>query len=222
MGFLLHPIASLNHLVARFVTDKITLLLAIIFFAYLSLTYKGSLWEDIDKKISGWAKESKENFLRSSSEHFALFGNAVFHILFCILLSIIYFIFVKEPIAGISILFVLIFSWGFNRMVKLIYKRERPRHIVSNVRKRLSHSFPSGHVMASIPIYFFTAVLLQGKLTFFPWYLIAFVITFFVISSRIYLNHHYFTDVLGGIALGIFCLSISMWFYFFISYIGLA
>ncbi|MBI1858930.1 MAG: phosphatase PAP2 family protein [Candidatus Melainabacteria bacterium] len=222
MGFLLHPIASLNHLVARLVTDKITLLLAIIFFAYLSLTYKGSLWEDIDKKISGWAKEAKGNFLRSSSEHFALFGNAVFHILFCVLLSIIYFIFVKEPIAGISILFVLIFSWGFNRMVKLIYKRERPRHIVSNVRKRLSYCFPSGHVMASIPIYFFTAVLLQGKLTFLPWYLIAFVITFFVISSRIYLNHHYFTDVLGGIALGIFCLSISMWFYFFISYVGLA
>jgi len=69
--------------------------------------------------------------------------------------------------------------------------------------------------MASLPIYFFSAVILQNFVTFIPWYLIALTISYSVIMSRIYLNHHYFTDVLGGVFMGIFCLNISIWFYFF-------
>ena len=215
MYFLFHPISSLNHLVARLVTDQISFLISIIFFVVLALNYKKPFWQSIDRSVSEWTTESRESLIRNISSNCATFGNAIFHILFSIIFAVIFFIARHSVSTVFAILFTLIFSWAFNRLLKLIYKRERPEHLNSSIRKRLSYCFPSGHVMASISIYFFCAVLLQNLIPFLPWYLIAFAVSFFVIMSRIYLNHHYFTEVLAGIVMGIFCLNISIWFYFF-------
>lgn len=217
MYFLLHPISSLNHLIARLVTDQTTFLISIILFIFISLFYKKNLFQNIDNYVYNFVQNSN-GFLKIHAEDFAILGNAIFHILFMLILSIIFFFTKHKLLAIFSILFVLVLSWGFNRLLKIIYKRERPYSTQnSELRiKRKSYCFPSGHVMASIPIYFFSAILLQNLISFLPWYIIAFVVSFLVISSRIYLNHHYFTDILGGIAIGIFCLNISMWFYFFI------
>lgn len=216
MYFIFHPISSLNHLIARVLTDQITLITIIIFFVCLALTYKNRFWQSLDevmyKKI-----DSRENaFFKRHAEDFAIFGNAMFHIIFSMLLCIIFLFFRHKVQITLSILFALVFSWGLNRVMKLTFKRTRPELLDLGIRKRLSYCFPSGHVMASIPVYFFSAVLLQNLITFLPWYLIALVITSLVIISRIYLNHHYLTDVLGGVAMGIFCLNISIWFYFLV------
>lgn len=216
MYFLLHPISSLNHLIARLITDQTLFIISLIFFIVIALNYKKSFWQRLDSSVAQWAAEPRESLMRNMSGNFALFGNAVFHILFSLVLLVIFFIVKHSTSIIFAILFTLIFSWALNRLMKLVYKRTRPEHLNSNIRKRLSYCFPSGHVMASISIYFFSAVLLQSFIPFFPWYLISFVISFFIIMSRIYLSHHYFTDVLGGIAMGIFCLNISIWFYFFV------
>lgn len=215
MYFLLHPISSLNHFVARIFTDQITLLISIICFILLSLNYKKPFWKSLDKSVFQWAEDSKENYLKASAHENAIFGNAIFHIVFSLILSFIVYFAKHRFNFVLSIFFVLVFSWAFNRVMKLIYKRERPNTPVSS-RRRMSYCFPSGHVMASIPIYFFSAVLLQNIMPFLPWYLIAFFISFLVVMTRIYLSHHYFTDVLGGIFMGIFCLHVSIWVYFFI------
>ena len=215
MYFLLHPIAFLNHLTARLMTDQITFVLSIGAFIFIALTYRGDFWKSFDRSIYQWAFYSEGGFLKSMSENFAVFGNAVVHIASSLLLAVIFLLVRHRFSIAIAILFVLIFSWGLNRALKLIYKRTRPDQTES-ITKRTSYCFPSGHVMASISIYFFNAMLLQGLLPFLPWYLIALVVSFFVIMSRIYLNHHYFTDVLAGIAMGIFCLNISIWFYFYV------
>lgn len=216
MYFLFHPISSLNHLVARLVTDQISFILSLIFFIVIALNYKKPFWQSIDGSISEWVNKPRESLVKNISYNFATFGNAVFHILFSIILAVIFF-FIKHSVATTTaILFTLVFSWALNRLMKLVYKRERPETLKSSVRKRMSYCFPSGHVMASISIYFFNAVLLQNLIPFLPWYLIALIISFFVVMSRIYLNHHYFTDVLAGIAMGIFCLNISIWFYFLV------
>ncbi len=215
MYFLSHPISSLNHFVARLVTDQITIVLSIILFVLLSLNYKKTFWQDMDEKVFKWVEDGKENFVKKHSEDLAIFGNAIFHILFSVVLALIFFLTRHTTNEVFPILFVLIFSWGLNRVMKLIFKRERPNFTANSSKKRLSYCFPSGHVMASLPIYFFSAVILQNFVAFIPWYLIALVISYSVIMSRIYLNHHYFTDVLGGVFMGIFCLNISIWFYFF-------
>ena len=220
MYFLLHPITFINLLIARLSTDQISFFASIIFFVLLSFTLNHWFWKGLDQRVSNLANESKGGFLKNHAEDFALFGNAVFHIIFSVLLALIYF-FIKHQVGAVlSIFFALIFSWGLNRLVKIIFRRERPKHIVSNVRRRLSFCYPSGHVMASICVYFFSAVLLQTAVPFIPWYILAFVICFFVVVSRIFLNHHFFTDILGGIALGIFCLTISIYFYFFVELLG--
>lgn len=216
MNFLFHPISSLNLLVAMLVTGKLTLWLSIVFFIFLSLNYKKLSFQDLDRKVYTWAQSTGDNFFKSHVEDLAIFGNAIFHILYCIVVVLIFFIFAHNKIAGLGLIFTLIFSWALNRLAKLIYKRERPRNISSNIKRRLSYCFPSGHVMASIPIYFFSAIILQGLIPFISWYLLAFLISLVVIMTRIYLNHHYFTDVLGGIALGIVSFHISVWFYFWL------
>ena len=216
MYFILHPISSLNHLIARLVTDQITFLISIVSFIVLASNYKKPFWQAIDQSVSDLASGPNKSFIKSHAEDFSIFGNAIFHILFSLILSIIFFLAKHKISLIIDIFFVLIFSWGLNRLLKLVYKRTRPTHMDPGIRRRLSFCFPSGHIMASIPIYFFSAVLLQGLIPFLPWYLIALVITSLIIISRIYLNHHYFTDVCGGVAMGIFCLNISIWFYFFV------
>ncbi len=216
MYFLFHPISTLNHLAARLVADQVSFIISLIVFIIIALNYKRSFWQGVDESVSKWAAEPRGSIVRNISENFTIFGNAVFHIVFSIALALMFFLSKHNLSIVFGILFTLIFSWGLNRFIKLIYKRTRPELLHSNARKRMSYCFPSGHVMASISIYFFCAMLLQNFIPFLPWYLIAFILSFFIVMSRIYPNHHYFTDVLAGIAMGAFCLNICIWFYFFI------
>ena len=214
MYFFLHPISSLNHLVARLFTDQIVLLASIVFFFYLGASLNSTYWKNLDEKIGNWSSNSRIELLKTRSNDFAIFGNAIFHIAFSLIFAIIVFLAKHKLSLSISILFTLIFSWGLNRLLKIIYKRERPEQAGQNTKRRLSYCFPSGHVMASISIYFFSSILLQSFIPFFPWYLISLVICSFVILSRIFLNHHFFTDIIGGICMGIVALNISIWVYF--------
>lgn len=217
MYFLLHPIACVNLLVAKVVTDRLTFLFCVFFFVYLALNYKNPFWQRLDKNVAEWVKTSKDSIFKSRAEDISIFGNAIFHILFCVILSLVFLIFKHQWKTALAVIFTLVFSWIFNRLLKIVFKRERPRKVASNIRRRLSYCFPSGHVMASIGIYFFSAVLLQALIPFIPWYLVAFFVSFLVVITRIYLNHHFFTDVLTGVLLGVFCLDVSIWFYFYIT-----
>ena len=219
MYFILHPITSINHLIARLIADQVTLVISILFFLFLCANYKKPSFQNLDNNVQSWALASNGGFFKNHAEDFAIFGNAVFHILFCVVLSIIFLIAKHTFSTVIAVIFTLIFSWGLNRLMKLIYRRERPGNIQNGIRKRMSYCFPSGHVMASIGIYFFCAMILQGLMPFLPWFIIALFLSVSVIMSRIYLGHHYFTDILGGIASGIFCLNVSIWFYFLVSLI---
>lgn len=97
--------------------------------------------------------------------------------------------------------------------------------IVPNVLKRLissprptgllggpvSSSFPSGHTFFSVVFYGFLAVLIASHLKTpykkYPYY-VATLLIILVGLSRLYLGIHWFTDVLGSMALGGACLSL--------------
>ena len=168
MNFIFHPISSLNLFVARIVTDQLTLLLSVIFFVILSLNYKKAFWRELDGMVSDWAENAKNSFLKNHAEDFALFGNAIFHILFMLILSIVFLITKHRLSTVFTFLFVFVFSWGLNRFMKVVFKRTRPTHIDLGIRRRLSYCYPSGHVMASIPIYFFSSLVLQSLVPFIP------------------------------------------------------
>ena len=209
----------LNHILAAVITNQITLYGSIALFIYLSFSYKSPFWEKQDRDIKEWALNIDRSFIKDHAEDFAIFGNAIFHISYSIIIAILVFLLKKNLSIAISFLFTLIFSWGLNRLLKLIFRRQRPSQLDDNIRKRLSYCYPSGHVMASLGIYFFSSVVFQTLFPILPWYLISLFVCYAVIMTRIFLNHHYFTDILGGILMGIVCLNVSVWFYFLISLI---
>ena len=117
---------------------------------------------------------------------------------------LIYFI---EPQIARSFLLCALLAFALElplyKILKQRIKRDRPCEVISGVHQRISpsdqFSFPSGHTSAAFVIatsisHFFPT--LQVPVYF--WALLVGV-------SRIYLGVHYPTDILAGLAIGVFC-----------------
>lgn len=105
----------------------------------------------------------------------------------------------------------LIVAWAASLLsytTKLLVRRPRPGGEGINVTKAdlRDSSFPSGHVLHYVVFWGFVAYLLMVKLAPRRWrwlpvvYLNALIVL--VGPSRVYLGHHWFTDVLGSYSLG--------------------
>lgn len=109
----------------------------------------------------------------------------------------------KKRIEAAFLVICLFTSWRLMLALKLIFGRERPagEHLV--IAKGLS--FPSGHAMVSIAFYGFLVYLIatgsQNRWSRVVAALISIFILFIGIS-RIYLNVHYASDVIGGFLFG--------------------
>ena len=105
------------------------------------------------------------------------------------------------PIAG-AVLLAPAASLTFFTLIKLAYRRERPAGGV--VRGERTFSFPSGHSAASAAVF--------GTLAYVLWreelldderaVALALIPAAIIGTSRVYLDVHYATDVLGGWAVG--------------------
>jgi len=94
-------------------------------------------------------------------------------------------------------------------LFKIIISRARPENILVN---ESSFSFPSGHAVISIILFLFLIFLFNDKIRFNLRRLLfvaaGVLIVFLIGVSRIYLGAHWFSDVIGGWALGL------CWFFF--------
>src|SRR5207247_8730988 len=74
---------------------------------------------------------------------------------------------------------------------------------------RHSYSFPSGHAMAALAIYGMVAVIVARRWPRLRWPIMmgACVMIVAIGVSRVYLGHHWATDVLAGYAAGAFILA---------------
>lgn len=102
-------------------------------------------------------------------------------------------------LAAIAIEFILC-----NVVMKNAFHRIRPFDVNTDITLLISkpsdYSFPSGHTSLSFAAV--TALWLSGKLK--KWRIPALVFAFLIAFSRLYLYVHYPTDVLMGIAVGVF------------------
>lgn len=106
---------------------------------------------------------------------------------------------------------LLVVAWGSSMLsflTKQVVRRPRPdgevvRVVVANIRDT---SFPSGHVLHYVVFWGFVAYLLvvRAPWQFVRWFvgLVMAPVIALVGPSRIYLGHHWFTDVLGSYLLG--------------------
>lgn len=130
-----------------------------------------------------------------------------------ILLSILVFIWLswqQKRLEAIASYTCLLSSWLIMDALKLIFARPRPLGEVFTVAA--GFSFPSGHAMISMSYYGFIAILLitqyQNR-----WSRIAAVglaaLIICIGFSRIYLNVHYFSDVIAGYTMGLLVLYVN-------------
>lgn len=102
-------------------------------------------------------------------------------------------------------------SAAFTFLTKFLFKRERPADILLFEH---THSFPSGHATITIALYgFITYLLIRFNQNFAQRiHIIIFSIFFMLLVglSRIVLNEHYLSDVLGGYLVGALWLMVGI------------
>lgn len=111
----------------------------------------------------------------------------------------------------VGLLVAVIGSTAFTFLNKSLFERARPPDILLFEH---THSFPSGHATITIALYGFIAYLLvRFNQKFTQQIRIVVTAIFFMILiglSRIVLNEHYFSDVLGGYLVGGLWLTIAI------------
>lgn len=120
---------------------------------------------------------------------------------------------------SLLLIFGLIGGSLFELITKLIVHRARPENAFLSVS---GYSFPSGH--ATMAIIFFSLLIYSFKddikntiirCTFIIFNILLFLLIGF---SRVYLNVHWFSDIVAGFALGLFWLTFLILVFRFIAY----
>jgi membrane-associated phospholipid phosphatase len=138
--------------------------------------------------------------------------------MFIICLSIVlYFYFKKLKLYAFLLAAAMLGEWILTTIIKLWIHTPRPLNAVITVNE---FSFPSGHVMGSTVLF--------GILLYFVWKqwnsskakiistVCLVLIELLIGASRIYLNVHWFSDVLGAYLLAVAWLSLSVLLFEFI------
>lgn len=118
---------------------------------------------------------------------------------------------IRQRYVLIGLLIATLSSTAFTFLSKPLFHRKRPADMALLEQ---TYSFPSGHATTAIALYGFVAYLLIQFNPNFVQKTRIFVITIFFIIliglSRIVLNQHYLSDVLGGYLVGAFWLAIGI------------
>ena len=192
----------------KILKENIGYLIALIILLIISVVVKLYFSDYIlsfDKSISDFfqiklVSESNTTFMKAIT----FFGSAIPFIVIVLLT----FLFIKNKSYSFYMFVNLLWVYLVSVIFKNVIMRERP--VISLIEKPSDFSFPSGHTMCSIAFYGFVVyLLLKNVKNYFLKWLIIFIFAMLVIFigiSRIYLNVHYFTDVIAGLILGSICL----------------
>lgn len=132
---------------------------------------------------------------------FTFLGSTTWIILLSLVIFLFFLLYEKKTNFAFATAVVIIASTILNQITKFIIQRPRPFYMPEGLES--SYSYPSGHTMASASLYGFIIYLIcktnisRGNKIFFSSLLA--VVILMVMTSRIYLGAHYFSDVVGGL-----------------------
>lgn len=174
----------------------------------------GMTWFQQQLSIDLWVKGGLDHLASPFFDHFfqliTSMGSPAGLILFTVITSIL-LIYKRKQLEGMFLAACMLVGWGLMDGLKLFFGRPRP--LGEHLTYATGYSFPSGHAMLSLIFYGFIAYLVvaQAKAEKKPAVILPAAALILLIGiSRIYLNVHYASDVLGGYLFGAIILFISI------------
>lgn len=170
-----------------------------------------------DIAVSKFVQQYQSQFLDKLMLGISLLGELPYSLLMVVIIAFIFFWCKYKREAYFT--FSILLSGLLILALKSIFNRPRPTaNYVRLVEHNRFESFPSGHVLSYFLFFGFMLVLMKELKTI-PANIrkfITFISIFYIVTipySRIYLGAHWFTDVLGGMIMGLICLIILCYFY---------
>ena len=186
---------------------RIIFIISIILFIIIAISI--SLYDNIplDSNIYNTIK----NIITPTNTHIFKIITFTASTLGIIIICLLSFIINKK--SGILLTFNTIIITVINLISKLIFRRDRPT--INQLVFEDTYSFPSGHTITATVVYGFIIYLIYksnlSKKEKIIYISILILLILLIGVSRIYLGVHYFTDVIGAIALGISYLIIAIY-----------
>ncbi len=164
-----------------------------------------------DHRIASWAKANIGNDTLVLLAHLMEAGSTVW--LICVTLAMGAWQWARDRPA---VAFACVAAGAGNglaiRASKAAFARVRPDHLTEIVSES-SYSYPSGHAAGSVLVYGLLAWLVTRDLAprrRLPAFSVALVLVFGIAATRVLLQVHYLTDVIGGVLQGICFLSLAI------------
>jgi len=166
----------------------------------------------IDFKISEVMSKINTLYLNSFFIFVGQYSNFIMIAIALLFLGI--FISMKKKKKAIVFTLALACGFALQKLIKFLFERQRPP---AQLIQDLENSFPSGHsisaiILFSLLIYFYKDEI-KDKVRK-SWFItINLFLILFIGFSRIYINAHWFSDVLAGFALGLFILHLILFIF---------
>ena len=176
--------------------DKMLIASLILLIIFIFFVFLHNYFNIIDDFVYSLVKPLISNDMTNIMQFITFFSDPIW----CILLSCLIVLLVKNKKISKAFLLNLICVFLLNYLLKIIFARSRPIDI--NLIVETGFSFPSGHAMMSLGIYgFFIYLLLssdKNKISKIIGTASLILLIFLIGISRIYLGVHYATDVIAG------------------------
>ena len=166
--------------------------------------------EILEKETLGWDRQAYELLQQFSGESMDLImysmtfiGSAVSVVVLSVLM-ILWLVLRKRYLCILLFVVTNLGGVGFNLLLKQSFQRARP--VIDEQIGAVGYSLPSGHAMGAMIFYGFLGYLLlrSHRNRWFKVFLSLVFLALIVLIglSRVYLNAHYFSDVLAGFCAG--------------------
>jgi len=186
------------------------LILSLSLICFLLIAFLRSSFSTVDANVNSWALSIQSTAFTQIAKliHYGFDTIALFIIT---LLIAVYLLYKHYRTDALLLVGAMLGDFVIVAIVKRLIHSARP---LNGIIQEAGFSFPSGHAMA--------AVVLLGLLTYFIWQhfksrnvkilsgVLFILISLVVGFSRIYLNVHWLSDVVGAYALGIFWVTFSI------------
>lgn len=171
----------------------------------------GRFDRSIIDEVQGW----EADWLTVVMKFFAFIGDRYQVVALSVLAIVILFFVFRQRKQLILFVWASLGSVALNETLKVMFARERPE--IYRLAEQSGYSFPSGHAMAALTLYFVLTYLLWQHVKTRRGRVIMLVVAISVVSiiglSRIYLGVHYPSDVIAGYCMSGCWLALSIWLY---------